>query len=111
MPHSLELEVPEFVNKASCRWTGQLWILKQSLHKLSLCAHLVLLPTGGQTREQVFPLGENQAPRESREIARLTLEGPCSTRDPTWASEWHLERLLELISGSGGERDPSSGEG
>lgn len=52
-----------------------------------MCAHLVQLPTGGQPREQVFPLGENQAPLESREIARLTLEGPCSTRDPTWASE------------------------
>lgn len=85
MPHSLELEVREESILAGRQDNYGF----SSNHFLSpACVHTpCLLPTGGQTRGQVLPLGEDQAASGSREIDRLTQEGPCSPRDPTWASE------------------------
>lgn len=92
--------------KKASLWVDRTAVDSQSLPNPSLCAQEMVRPSG-----QVLPLGEDLAPPGSREIAKLTLGGPYSPRNPTWALKWHLERMLELISGSGLKRDPRGGKG
>lgn len=85
MLHSLELEVREesilVGRQRSYGFSSNRFLSPACMH--TLC----LLLSEGQTREQVFSLGEDQASPGSREIAKLTQEGPCNPRDPTQGPE------------------------
>lgn len=54
----------------------------QSLSNPSLCAEEIVRPS-----KQVLPLGKDEAPPGSKEIAKLTLGGSYSPKNPTWASK------------------------